>query len=66
VVAEVWANLGEESRAQVIERLTQVMVNAVVTTSGQGGEQSDEGDQECEECGCEQVADPGEGHTQIA
>lgn len=66
VVPGVWAVLGEESRAQVIERLAQVMVNAVLTASGQGGELSDEGAQACEECDCEQVADPGEGDTQIA
>jgi hypothetical protein len=66
VAPEVWAALGEESRAQVIERLAQVMVNAIVAAIGQGGEQSDEGDEECEECERETLADPGEGHTRIA
>jgi hypothetical protein len=67
VMGEVWAALGEKCRAEVVERLAQVMVNAVVTASGQGGEQSNEADdQGCEECGYEQVAGPGEGNTRIA
>lgn len=41
-IPEVWAALGEESRARVVERLAQVMVNALATGSGQGGEQAGE------------------------
>jgi hypothetical protein len=67
VMGELWPALGEKCRAEVVERLARVMVNAVVTGSGQGGELSNEADdQECEECGCDQVAGPGEGNTRIA
>lgn len=44
-VPEVWATLGEERRSEVIQRLAQTMVNAVVAPSGQGGEQPGEVDQ---------------------
>ena len=44
---EVWATLGAESQGEVVERLAQVMVNAVVAQSGQGGEGHGEKGQCC-------------------
>ena len=46
-IPEVWATLGTESRCEVVERLAQVMVNAVVAQSGQGGEGRGENGQGC-------------------
>ncbi len=46
-IPEVWATLGAQSQGEVVERLAQAMVNAVVAPSGQGGEGHGEDGQRC-------------------